>query len=405
MIHFTKDIIRLDPIGSSQTGDNLDRIQRCAISNNLNREKIKEIGRSTNDGLVGYKKKMPEIRADLTQFELGNMEIYKWLANKSTVPQTLSDYNTPISTLSRYKTDDNGTFLGTLVFPKTRVAGFGWNISAPDANIERSFNLVGDTEYILQGVNKYFITKKKTLATGDIGSGNVASFVISDPFPVQFPDDSTYIMYAYRIRSGVTTELVLTTDYTYTNGTHTMTVDDSQAGDVICYAYSAGSYIAGVDLFTDNDTDPVCIGGESVSIYLNVSNYMYKLNSASVDVSLDRQDIGEIGNRFIVARGVRSKTVSCNIGRYLDSNLYETLLAGVASTYGRIDSYLYASNASLVVKFYSDYTKTTFKYGFKASGLSPVTLNKEIAIDDYAKRDLVLEGESLTVSTTEGDLV
>ncbi len=38
-----------------------------------------------------------------------------------------------------YLTDDAGTVLGSLWYPKLRVAGFSLNIADPDAKIERNF--------------------------------------------------------------------------------------------------------------------------------------------------------------------------------------------------------------------------------------------------------------------------
>ena len=60
----------------------------------------------------------------------------------------MTDFKTPAVDIAGYKTDDNGEFLSTIWYPKLRIGGLGLTIGDPDANIERSFTLIGEDEII-----------------------------------------------------------------------------------------------------------------------------------------------------------------------------------------------------------------------------------------------------------------
>lgn len=398
MIHSTLAKPRIIPYNGTGAWAEIDRLQELSASISLNREKIREIGR---DGTVDWRKRIPTTNVTLRQLEYGNLEFYRKLANVSdaTTDITLADFKTSMTDILCYKTDDDGTYLGTVWYPKLRTSGFSINIGDPQAMIERNFTLVGEDEITLQGNNEYFIYDTVTSS----GSGSQTFSVL--PPPVADPDASGaasgYFARVLRVRSGVTTELTYTTDYTYNSGTSILTVNSCSVGDVFKLYYFCDEYLSGTSIFTNNDTDPGCLIAEAASVYLYVSanNYLYKLQSVGIDVSFDRTDYFEIGNEEVVQRGVRDKTVRVTLGRILEAYTLEEVLRGCATDYGKIDPRKFGDDITLRVKLFTDADKDTFGIGFKAPALSPVSLDGSIPTQDYIQKNATLEGEDLTISS------
>ncbi len=403
MIHSSYFKPRIFPINGNTTPDEIDRLQDMSGSTNLKREKVHEIGR---DGLVGWKTGIPEVSLTLKQMEYGSLTFWNKLANKDSANTSinLNDFKTSIFDIAGYSTDDNGTFLSTVWFPKMRLAGFGLNIGDPDAFVERTFNLVGEDEIIWSDNNKYLIYLTST-ATGTnhqvvIGSGGFATY----PDPVADPDSSgaTYIVRVVRYRGTTTTELTVTTDYTYNSGTTVLTIPSSLNGDIYKVWYTATTYISGTDPFVVNDSDLSSISADSVSIYLQTSNYVYRLQNVGIDVNFDRQDVKEIGNSEVVQRGIRENTARITLGRFLESYTIEQILRGASSTtYGKYNVRNFQDDITLVVKIYSDRNKGTFKMGYKFTSLAPITTDNGIPTKDYVKRGAVLQCDNCTIVNDE----
>jgi len=209
---------------------------------------------------------------------------------------------------------------------------------------------------------------------------------------------------------GVSTELTVTTDYTYVNGTNTLTIVSVDTGDIIKIWYTSAT--APATLFTENDADASALSADSCSVYLYIpgsgkpsaSDYIYRLQSATIDVTFEREDVKEIGNKRVVQRGINNQTVTVTLGRILEQFTIEEVLRGEVSGYGKIDVEQLTDNASLIVKVFDDNTKSTFKYGFKADGLSPTELRGGAGINAYVNAENSIEGESLTISTDNAEL-
>ena len=401
MIHSSYYRPRIFPIKGDTADAEIDRAQAIDPTISLNREKVEEIGR---DGIVGYLKKSPTIGYRLTQLEYGNVEFWQKLVNSSTLGAngetgiTLSDFKTPYFDVCAYLTDDDGTFRGTALYPGLRCSGFSLTIGDPQDMIERSFDFVGENAKILKDDNKYYIYGRH-----EAGSGGDDEIDLSAKAPVENPENAgTYMFRVVRVRAGVTTELTRTTDYSYDDGTKVLTITSIQASDVIKYWYSSGT--APDTQFTLNDSDVAGIVGDSVSIYLYIpgsgspssSDYIYRLQNVTLDVRFDREDIREIGNREIVARGVRNNTVTVTLGRILEQFTIEDVLRG--SDLGVIDVQNLSDEVALIIKIYDENTKSSFKYGFKATGLTPTELRGGASINEYVRQDNTLEGEDLTIS-------
>ena len=395
MIHTSQYKPRVYPYNGDTVPVEIDRVQELSAGLTINREKVKEVGR---DGIVGWIERTPSLRATLRQYEYGNIEFFRKLANlgDSVTAITLNDFKTSMVDIAGYKTDDDGTFLGTVHYPKLRVSSFSLNIGSPEAIIERSFELAGEDELIWLNANKYLIYSRQIA----VGAGAI-TFTLNDPSPVADPDESGndgYIYRVLRVRSGTTTELTYGTDYSFTPAS-TLSINDALVDDVYKIYYTAGSYITGESTFTNNDVDVDAITADSVDIYLETSNYLYKLQSATINVSFDRSDYKEIGNSEIVQRGIRNKTVTVTLGRLLESYTIEQVLRGVATTYGKVDARKFEDDISLKLKVYSDSTKSLFKYEYRLTGLSPTAMDAGVPVDDYVTRNATLECETLVIST------
>lgn len=405
MIHSSYFKPKIFPYNGSGAPVEIDRLQELSGSTSLNRTKINEIGR---DGIVGWKTAIPEVSLTLRQLEYGSLEFWNKITNTTATSITHADFKTSLFDIAGYKTDDNGTFLGTVWYPAFRTSGFGLSIGDPNASLERSFSFVGEDDITWSDNNKYVIYLERTASSSGtemivIGSGGYSTY----PDPVADPDSSgdNYFIRCLRVRSGTTTELVEGTDFTYNSGTTTISVPSTQSSDVLKFYYTASTYISGADPFTENDTDLSQISADSVSIYLSTSNYVYRLQSVSLDVSFDRQDVKEIGNTDVVARGVRDTNVKVTLGRILENYTVEQILRGAASsTYGKYDVRKYQDDINLIIKVFSDDTKSTFKIGYKFTNLSPSSADAGVPTVDYVTKGTVLEGQELLITSSEGAL-
>ena len=398
MIHSSNYKPRCYPYGSGGPAE-IDRVQNLTTALTLNREKIKEVG---TEGTIDWKKRIPSLRMTITQYEYGMIEFWRKLANQATSNSiVLNDFKTSMIDVCGYKTDDNGTFLGTVWYPKLRLAGFSINIGDPQAYVERSIELVGEDETLFLNNNKYFIMREFTANAGSNQTFTVSDGGTTYPNPVLDPDNSgVFLARVDRIRTGTPSTLTLTTDYSFNSSTQVLTVVTTNAGDLIRAYWTAGSYITGENPFTTNTTDASALSADFCSIYLESANYLYKLQSVGINVSFDRTDYYEIGADTIIQRGIRNKTCSITLGRIIDAYTVEEVARGVAgSSYGKIDSRKYADNLQLFVRLYSSAAKSTFLLKYHFTDLSPVSADTGTPVDDYISRGIVLEGEACTIAT------
>jgi len=393
----------------------IDRLQDMSFSTSLNRTKIEEIGR---DGIVGWRNSIPTVSGDLTQLEYGTIDFWNLLANKVSTNESilLTDFKNSRTDIIGYKTDDNGDFLGTVWYPKLRMNSFSLNIGDPDALIERSVSLNGEDENIFINDNKYLIFFKDDSASGashTIEIGVSGSSFADYPTPVGDPDNSgQYMLKVLRVRGTADKELTYvssspsTDQYTYDNSTQTITLgSDSANGDIYKVWYTATTDPNNVTAWTENDTDESGIDADSCSIYLGSANYVYRLQSVGIEVSFDRTDYKEIGNKDIVAYGTKDITTKITLGRILETHTVEEILRGKAgASYGRLDVREFADDLTLIVKVYSDSKKGTFLLGYKFKDLTTTGLDASIPTSDYIERGVSIEGEEAIISDNETTL-
>ena len=275
--------------------------------------------------------------------------------------------------------------------------------------IENSFDFVGEYPKILQGTNKYLIELRKEMESGEsgsvdivIGSGDYTNY----PDPVEDPNNAgVFMLRVCRVRGTETIDLVLTDDYTYNSGTTTLTILDAEVGDVIRVIYSASNYIIGANPFVLNNVDPAGLLADTVSIFIASGEYVYRVQSITFDVTLDREDIKEVGNSNVVARGIRSKTVGVTIGKIEQTFRIEEVFQGVTAGHGIIDPTKFKDDITVVMKIYSNNTKSLFKLGLCATNLSPTEMRGDRAgIDTYVNKENALEGEEIFITSSNGEL-
>lgn len=408
MIHSSDYDPRVYPFQGSGSSSQIDRVQEMTAAVTLNRTKIEEVGR---DGVVAWRKNIPGITLTIRQLEYGSMTFWRNLANTTDADTLINwtDYRTPQVDIAGYETDDDGTFKSTIWYPNFRLSGFGLNIGDPEALLERTFTLMGEDEITLQGANKYLVVLQDETCSGAshniiIGAGDWANY----PTPVADPDESGSSVYILKLvqvtDTGTTTELTLTTDYTYTAGTKTINIPNSANGYTYKAYYSAGSYITGSNPWTDNDVDEAGLVAENCSIYLETTNYVYRLQSVAIDATFDRQDIREIGNKDVVARGIRDINIRITLGRILEEYTIEEVLRGVATDYPKIDVREFNDNINLIIKVYSDNTKGTFLIGYAFTNLAASGIDNGIPVNEYVSRGVTMEGEEGFVTSVEANL-
>lgn len=403
MINASKYQLRIYPIQGSTESHQLDRMQSIDPTGTINEKKIEELGRQ---GAVGYVGKTCEVAYRATQYEYGSIQFWQDLANVTNKGGsgdasgiTINEFKTSYFDIAGFMTDDSATFLGTALWTDLRTSGFSINIPGAEEVIERNFDFVGDGYKLLQGDNKYYINDSYTVASGSDDDIDLSAIP-----PAEDPNNTgVYMLRVVRYRGTTTTELTLTTDYTYTTGTKILHIVSVVAGDIIKYYYTSAT---APTIFSNNDTDPDAIMGDSASIFLYIpasghpasTDYIYRLQNVSLDVRFTREDYREIGNANIIARGISDTEVGVTLGKILESFTLEEILAGKAAGWGILDIKDLSDQVTLIVKFFSDNTKTTFKYGIKATGLKAYNLKLGGAINQYIKPEAMLKGEDLTIS-------
>jgi len=401
LIHYSNFATHAIPYGS-ESAIQVDRIQSIDPTSTLNREKNKEVGR---DGTIDYSKRTPTIAYRIVQNESQDLKFFETLANVAdSTDMTHNSFKNSAVDMIAYLTDDNSTVLGSLWYPKLRVAGFNINIADPDAKIERNFDLVGEAAHAFQGANKYLISKLETVDSGEISGGDW-TYTVSDPSAIEDPSNAgTYILRVDRVRSGTSTTLNAgngTNQYEYS--APILTVHDAQIGDSYRIYYTAGSYIGGTNLWTDEDTAPGATLAYNVKLLIG-STELSKIQSCSIDVRFEREDWKELGNKEVVQRGVRDRTVTITLPRLLEDYTLEELLLGESSGHGHIDIEDFLDTLTFRLKVYTTDAKSSFAWGMKVINCSPTEVKTPISIDNYTNRDLTLESESFTLSDSEATI-
>ena len=395
------------PVNSDVSRDNMDRVQSISGGVSQPSEDVFEMGRldkvCTDEGIL-------DSTLSVTQLEYGTIDAYLQFAGLSAEPGaglTMADFNTALTDIQQPgKTEFGGTVEQTLWLQKLSVDSINLDIADPEAKIERTFELSGDKYKMLRKANKYLIFVEDDAASGT--SGNYV-IDISDPVPVVDANNAgVYVLQLYRIRAGVATELALTTDYTFNQPTNEITILAANAQDNYRIWYSAGSYGSAGDPTELNDVDDCFLKADSVTVLIDDGVHaaveLNLLTSLSIAATLNRIDEGVLGNDEKILRDVETTEVALSFdGRIKDSTIEEVLMGEAGQDHGIIDYSLFGE-VSVVVKIFEDSTKSTFKMGYKMSGLTFADSSRDFDANAFGTKPISLSGTNLLITADENNL-
>lgn len=408
ILHASASKPRVYPWNGLSVPQDIDRVQSLSGGVNQPSELVYELGRKEK---VCTDLKILENTTSLTQLEYGEIDFYLALANKVALPSgglQLSDFDdAKVDIISLNKDKFAGTVETTLWLPKLSLNSIAVNIANADSRVERSFDFGGDFFKMLKNNNKIYM--HKTITVGSGYSASNYSEVISDPAPVQDPNTSVYIQRILRIRSGVTTELTLTTDYTWTNGTTTLDILSATTGDVYKVVYTASGFGTGGDYTSLNDADLCYINADSVTITLQSGVgtivELDRLTGFSLTSTLTRISEAVIGLREKLLKDVESYETTVSLsGRVKDAKIEEVLMGQAGNSWGIIDPDEFKTDITLRVKIYEDSTKSTFKMGYKVTDMAFTDTTKDASANAFWTDAVNLSSDNLLISTVEGDI-
>jgi hypothetical protein len=388
----------------------IDRAQSFSGGINQPQENIYEIGRLDK---MAVDLQVLEGSVSLTQLEHDSIDFYLALANKTSLPSgglQLSDFDDALFDIYSVGKDKfGGSVEQTLWFEKLSLNSLTLNIADAESRIERSFEFAGDFFKILRYGSKYLLYKAYTVPSGY--SASAWTQVISDPAPVVNPNVAgKYIERVVRVRASVATELELTTDYTWVNGTTTLTILAATTGDVIKVFYAAASWGSAGDPTAVNDSDTYYINADSVTVTLEsaaqaVELELDRLTSLNITATLNRISEGVIGLQEKLLKNVESYDVTVALnGRVKDATIQEVLMGQAGTSFGVIDPNFFKTDLILRVKVFDGPTKTTFKTGYKITGLNFTDDNQDTNANEFWSDAVNLSSDNLLVSDQEADI-
>jgi len=388
---------------------NIDRVQAFSGGANQPKEFVYEAGRLRK---VCTDKKILESVSSLTQLEFGEIDFYLALANKASLPSgglELEDFDGSLfDILTVGKDKAGGTMEQTVLLRKQSLKTIKFDIKDPESRIERSFDFAGDFFEVLKSTNKIFLEKIYTVPSGY--SADPYSIVINDPAPVVDPNVALkYIQRVLRVRSNVTTELIVTTDYNWTNGTTALDILSATTGDIIKVAYEAGSFGTGGDYTAQNDVDLCYINADSVKVTLQsgagTEVELDKLTSLNITATLNRLSEGVVGLKEKLLKNVKEYDVKVALnGRVKDATIEDVLMGQGGINFPVIDPNFFKDDVILRVYVYTDSTKTSFKIGYKAEDLGFDGTTQNANANDFWTETINLSSDNLLISDVELDL-
>lgn len=358
----------------------------------------------------GTDKDIPESTVSITQLERGEILTYLTLANLDSEPVggiDLEDFSSALVDVVAYGRDSfNGTIEETTWYPKTAIKSLNLNIADPNALIERSYDLTGDNEINLQDDNTFLIYVKNVAPTGTTGS-----YVISLASPVAVIDPNVSGRYIERVdltRGDTTTTLAEGTDYTYSNGTHNLTITDADAADVYNVYYTSDSFGTAGDPTTVDSGDPCFLKASYVTVLLSDGIHETELDllsSLTIDVALNRIDESVIGNDEIVLREISDTPVTVSLtGRVKDSTFAKAFMEKLTLSWGITDVKDFTDNVRVTVLIYDSAAKDNFLMGYQVEQLSFSSDDTDFTANDFGTISLSATSDNLKITTSIGDL-
>lgn len=400
---------RIYPWNEDALAQDIDRVQNISGGVSQPSEDVYEVGRQDK---VCTDLKILEGKVTLTQLEYGEIDFYLALANKSTTPVgglTLSDFDSSLFDIIIVNKDKfNGTMEQTVWIPKLSVNSISLDIANAEARVERSFDFGGDFFRILKNLNKVFVEAIDTVPTGY--SDDPFVMTLADPIPaVDVNVAGKYIQRVLRTRGADTTELTLTTDYTF-SAPSTLTILSATSGDIYKVAFEAASFGTGGDYTSLNDVDLCYITADSVRVTLEsasdgVEVELDRLTSLNVAATLNRISEGVIGLEEKLLKQIESYAVTVALnGRVKDAAIEDVLMGHAGENWSVIDPKYFKTDLILRVYFYEDSSKATFKIGYKSTGLSFADNNQDTAANSFWTGAINLKSDNMLISNVEADI-
>lgn len=375
----------------------LHRVQSLAPAFTRPNEPLYELGREDEMTRVF---ETPEITTTLTAFEYGTIRPWALFASKDPASaQTIDLFdmeNSPFDLFVLKKNPSNNLY-ETLYLPKCYANSFSLGIADKDARLIQTWGLANDDKMTFAYNNKHILVDEHTITAGEAA----ASQYNLGGIPTLNPDTSKYSIYAVKISGSVQTTLVEGTDFTVSGNTVSGTMAEGDTW-VIHYTSSSGSDFDALD-----DLNPYFIKADQCDFLLvDVANpklAIARLQSATINVSINRTTYGELGNKEIVSRPITVNNVSIELGKLATDVTLDEVLRGkqAADQYGVIDIRKYIDTLEFWIKVYTDNSKGTFLCKYIVRNIKPTAGNTTINVNDLATSARTLEASYLAFSTQE----
>jgi len=390
------------------TADDFHGLTNVGADPSVASEKVYVIGKTS---ACGTDKETPVVTVPLPMLERGEIASFLTLANLAAEPDgglALTDFSSSLVDVVYYIRDANaGNVLASMWIPKCALNSFAINFDDPKGRITRDLEVSGDDRRVFLGDNKYLIHLEDTAASGVSGSYDID---LANPAPVVDPNVAlTYILRIDRTRAGTTTSLTITTDYTYTHGTTTLNIVAGLADDVYNIYYSAASF-GSPDLDpTSVDSDTICyLKSENITVLIDDGSTeveMDRLSSLSISVTLNRIDESVLGNNERILREITDTPVTVSFSGRIKNYNGEKAWMGQLGDDDVISSIKeFSDDVKVTVEVYDDSDKGTFLIGYQVPSLSYTDGSFSIAANEFGSMDVTAEGDSMVITTTEGDL-
>ena len=387
--------------------DDLHGLTDVGADPSVSSEDVFVVGKKTK---CGTQKETPEVTIPLSQLERGEMDSYLTLANLSVEPGagiTLLDFNSSLTDVVYYLKDEfNGLVDASMWMPKCAVSSITLNIDDPESRMTRDIELSNDDRRVLLGANRFLIYVSNTAPSGVAGAYVID---VSDPVPVVDPKNpGVFILRIDRTRAGETVTLVLTTDYTFNDGSDEITIIDGQTGDKYDIYYSASSFgTAGDPTTVDNDT--ICfLKSENITVLISDSINeveMDRLSSLSLTATLNRLDENVLGNPERILREISDTPVTVDLtGRVKRWNGEKAFMNQLTETDMISSVQDFQDNVRVTVKIYSNSDKDTFLIGYQVDNLSYTDGSFSATANEFATIDISAQTDDVLITATEGNL-
>jgi hypothetical protein len=399
---------RIYPYNEDTLPIDIDRVQAFSGGVTQPSEAVYEMGRLEK---VCTDLKILEEKCTLTQLEYGEIDFYLALANKATMPVggvKLGDFDSSLmDIISVGKDKFGGVMEQTLWLPKLSLNSMTFNIANADSRIERTFDLGGDFFKILKNLNKIYMQKIFTVASGV--SLAPAVFSLADPVPaVDANVAGKYVQRVLRVRGSETVELDLTTDYTF-SAPSTLTILLATSGDIYKVTYTAASFGTGGDYTALNDADLCYITADAVRITLQSGTgtevELDRLTSFNISTTLNRISEAVIGLQEKLLKQVESYDVKVALnGRIKDAKIEDVLMGKAGLNHSIIDPNEFKTDIICRVYVYENSTKSTFKLGYKVTGLAFADTTQDANANAFWTEGINLSSDNLVISNVEADI-